>query len=349
MSRFTVLGLTREELAEQLSALGQPRYRADQIMRWVYVREARTFAEMTDLPLAVREELDRAAVVGLPEVVSVQSTPDGETAKLLLRLADGETVETVALNHDYGFSVCVSSQVGCAMGCRFCASTKAGLVRNLSAGEMLGQVLAARGVGGEGRRVTHVVVMGMGEPLANYDSLIRFLHLAHAPACLGLSYRNLTVSTAGLVPEIERLSDEGLPITLAVSLHAPNDQLRSELMPVNRRYPLNALISQCRAYAKRTGRRVSFEYALIAGVNDTAGCASELAALLKGLLCHVNLIPLNEVPGTGYERSSLGRVEQFRSILAESGIPVTVRREMGGEIEAACGQLRRRREAGERR
>ncbi|HHW13783.1 MAG TPA: 23S rRNA (adenine(2503)-C(2))-methyltransferase RlmN [Firmicutes bacterium] len=342
MSGFTVLGLDRSELAAQLAALGQPAYRAGQVMRWVYGKGARGFAEMTDLPAELRAELARVAEIGRLEVVTVQRAEDGATAKLLLRLADGETVETVLLHHDYGSSVCVSSQVGCAMGCRFCASTREGLVRNLSAGEMLAQVLEAQAEAGEGRRVSHAVVMGMGEPLANLENVLRFLRLLHAPEAFGMSYRNMTVSTSGLIPGIARLAEENLPLTLAVSLHAPNDRLRSELMPVNRRYPLGELIPACAAYAGRTGRRVTFEYAVIAGVNDRPAHARELAGLLRGLLCHVNLIPLNAVPESGFERSSPARVEEFRSILAEAGIPATVRREMGTEIEAACGQLRRR-------
>ncbi|MGE5552676.1 MAG: 23S rRNA (adenine(2503)-C(2))-methyltransferase RlmN [Betaproteobacteria bacterium] len=342
MTAWTVLGLFREELAERLAALGQPAYRAGQVMRWVYRKGARTFAEMTDLPAELRATLAQEAAVGRPEVATVQRTEDGATAKLLLRLADGETVETVLLHHCYGVSVCVSSQVGCAMGCGFCASTRGGLVRNLSAGEMLGEVLEAQAAAGAGGRVSHAVVMGMGEPLANYEALMRFLRLLHAPEAFGMSYRNMTVSTCGLVPGIERLAGEGLPITLAVSLHAPNDRLRSRLMPVNRNYPLDRLIPACAAYAGQTGRRVTFEYALIAGANDGPREAEELAALLAGMLCHVNLIPMNEVPESGFERSSPERVEQFRGILARAGIPVTVRREMGAEIEAACGQLRQR-------
>jgi 23S rRNA (adenine2503-C2)-methyltransferase len=325
-----------------LAAFGAPAYRAEQIMRWIYARGARDFSQMTDLPLELRLRLEEGASVGLPEVVAAQRAEDDSAAKLLLRLADGETIETVLLRHDYGASVCVSSQVGCAMGCRFCASTRGGVVRNLEAGEMLGQVLAAQAEAGPDVRVSHVVVMGMGEPLANYEAVVRFLRLLHDPEVLGLSYRNLTLSTSGLVPELARLAAEDIPLTLAVSLHAPNDHLRSQLMPINRRYPLDLLIPACDAYARQTGRRVTFEYALIAGVNDLPGHARELASLVRGLLCHVNLIPLNEVPESGFERSSREQVEQFRSILAEAGIPVTVRREMGGEIEAACGQLRRR-------
>jgi 23S rRNA (adenine2503-C2)-methyltransferase len=341
MSRWAVLGLTREELAERLAALDQPAYRAGQVMKWVYGKGARTFAEMTDVPVGLREALSRAAEVGRLEVAAVQRAEKGEAIKLLLRLSDGETVETVLLHHDYGSSVCVSSQVGCAMDCRFCASSRGGLVRNLTAGEMLGQVLEAQAAGERGR-VSHAVVMGMGEPLANYEALVRFLRLLHAPEAFGMSYRNMTVSTCGLVPGIERLGGEGLPVTLAVSLHAPTDRLRSRLLPVNRKYPLDQLLAACAAYARRTGRRVTFEYALLAGVNDSPREARQLAERLAGGLGHVNLIPLNEVPESGFERSSRGQVEQFRSILAGAGIPVTVRREMGTEIKAACGQLRRR-------
>lgn len=342
MKPFTVLGLNREELAGQLAERGVPAYRAGQVMRWVYQKGAREFNAMTDLPEDLREELTRTAEVGRPQVVTAQREAGGEAVKLLLRLDDGETVETVLLVHDYGLSVCVSSQVGCAMGCRFCASTRGGLVRNLTPGEMLGQVLEAQAAAPEGRRVSHVVVMGMGEPLANYEAVLQFLRLLHAKEVWGMSYRNMTISTSGLAPGIERLAGEGVPVTLAVSLHAPNDRLRSRLMPVNRRYPLAKLIPACDDYAAQTSRRVTFEYALIAGENDGPGAAGQLAGLLKGRLCHVNLIPLNEVPESGFERSSPGRVEQFRSTLAEAGIPVTVRREIGRGIEAACGQLRRR-------
>lgn len=350
MSRLTLLGLHRDELAEYLSGLGAPAYRARQVMRWMYRKGARSFEAMTDLPEALRGELGRTAEVGRLPVLAVQRSTDEATVKLLLGLSDGQTVETVLLEHDYGTSVCVSSQVGCAMGCRFCASTRGGLQRNLSAGEMAAQVLEAREAGGEGRRVSHVVIMGTGEPLANLPAVVRFLRLMHDPDGLGVSYRNMTVSTCGLVPQMGQLAAEGLPITLAVSLHAPNDELRARLMPINGRYPLGELIPACASYAAQTGRRVTFEYALIAGVNDGLAEARELARLLSGMLCHVNLIPLNEVPETGFERSSAGRVEQFRSILARAGVPVTVRREMGSEIEAACGQLRRRvAEAGDAR
>lgn len=342
MNDFTVLGLTRKELADRLAGLGAPAYRAGQVMRWVYRRGARDFSEMTDLPEAFRGQLAEVAEVGRLQAMAVQRAADGATAKLLVRLGDGETVETVLLKHDYGTSVCVSSQVGCGMGCRFCASTRGGLVRNLRAGEMLAEVLEAQEAGGPGVRVSHVVVMGMGEPLANLEAVLRFLELLHSEDGLGISYRHMTVSTCGLVPQIGRLADEWLPLTLAVSLHAPNDELRSKLMPINRRYPLAELILACRSYAERTGRRVTFEYALVDGENDHPAEARELCRLLSGMLCHVNLIPLNEVPETGLERSSSARVEQFRSILAGAGVPVTVRREMGGEIEAACGQLRHR-------
>lgn len=342
MSQWTVLGLTREELAGALAELGEPPYRAGQVMEWAYRRGARDFSAMTNLPKRLREGLTAVARVGRLTPVTVQRSREDGTAKVLLRLDDGETVEAVLLPHDYGVSACVSSQVGCAMGCAFCASTRNGLKRNLTAGEMVAEVLEVQALAGPETRVSHVVIMGTGEPLLNLDEVLRFLHLLHAEEGLGISYRNLTLSTCGLVPEMRRLASEGLPLTLAVSLHAPNDELRSRLMPVNRRYPLAELLPACAEYGRVTGRRVTFEYALIAGVNDRPHQARELAGRLKGMLCHVNLIPLNAVPETGLERSSPERVEEFRSILAEAGIPVTVRREMGADIEAACGQLRRR-------
>lgn len=349
MSRFKVLGLDREGLVAELAQLGEPSYRAGQVMEWAYRKDARDFAAMTNLPKDLRERLASVADLGRLTPVAVQRSQEDGTTKVLLRLSDGETVEAVLLPHDYGISACVSSQVGCAMGCAFCASTRNGFQRNLTAGEMLAEVLEVQALGGPGARVSHVVIMGTGEPLLNLEEVLRFLRLLHADDGLGISYRNITLSTCGLVPGLGRLAQEQLPITLAVSLHAPNDQLRSELMPVNRKYPLAQLLAACGEYAEHTGRRVTFEYALIAEVNDQPKQARELRDRLRGMLCHVNLIPLNAVPESGLERSSPGRVEEFRSILAEAGIPVTVRREMGADIEAACGQLRRRMlEGGER-
>lgn len=324
--------------------LGEPAYRARQVFRWVHGRGAVDWAVMTDLPVALRERLARVATIGHTRVVERREDRRDGTVKLLLELSDGETVETVLLRHDYGNSACVSTQVGCRMGCAFCASTVGGLVRSLTAGEMVEQVLAVQRNLGPEERVSHVVLMGIGEPLENYDQVVRFLRLVHAPDGLGIGYRHVTLSTSGLVPGIRRLAGEGLPITLAVSLHAPNDELRTRLMPVNRHHPIHELLAACDEYAARTGRRVTFEYALIDGVNDLPELARELGRLLRGRLCHVNLIPLNP-SGRGLAGSSPERVRAFAGILRRYGVGTTVRRELGAGIDAACGQLRRRRTA----
>lgn len=339
-----LVGLTAEEIEGVIEPLGLERYRARQIMNWVYKSRVFTVDEMTNLSLEAREALKQAARVGRLKVLAKQVSKKDQTTKFLFELEDGEAIETVLLPHDYGTAVCVSSQVGCRMGCRFCASARRGLARDLSAGEMIEQVMAT---GKE--RVSHITVMGMGEPLANLDNVLKFLRLAHDARALGISYRHMTVSTCGLVPQIRRLAEERLPITLAVSLHASNDELRDQLMPVNRKHPLPELVSACRLYSESTGRRVTYEYALMRGTNDLVQHARELVGLLRGSLCHVNLIPINPVEGTGFERSSEDRIEEFKGILSESGIETTVRREMGTDIDAACGQLRRRLETGGKR
>lgn len=346
--------MTLEELQEFARRQGWPDYRGRQLAEWVYHHAAQDFADMTPLPAAVRRRLQETAALGTSQVQALQQAPDG-TAKFLLALPGGDAVETVFIPHSYGGSVCVSSQVGCAMQCAFCASGIGGLVRSLSAGEMVEEVLAVRRwlkgatdaelprpVGTGGLRVTHVVVMGSGEPLQNYDNLLRFLRIAEAPWGLGIGFRRITVSTAGWVPGIRRLAEEDLPITLAVSLHAPDDGLRSQLMPINRRFPLDQLIPACRQYAQSSGRRLTFEYVLIRDVNDRPEHARQLVQLIRGILGHVNLIPLNPVAEHPWQRPDPGAVERFARIVAGAGIPVTVRREMGTSIDAACGQLRRR-------
>ncbi|MBQ6119237.1 MAG: 23S rRNA (adenine(2503)-C(2))-methyltransferase RlmN, partial [Clostridia bacterium] len=261
------------------------------------------------------------------------------TIKYLFRLHDGEFVETVLMKYKYGYSVCVSSQVGCRMGCKFCASTLSGAVRNLAASEILSQVYAVQR--DTGARVSHVVMMGMGEPFDNYDNALRFLELITNENGLNLSMRHISLSTCGVVPGIYRLAERNLQLTLSVSLHAPNDALRTSMMPVNRKWPVAELIKACKDYTAATSRRVSFEYALVKGVNDTPECARELAALLKGMLCHINLIPVNEVAETGLKKSTAENVKRFEAYLADRGFAVTVRRTLGADINAACGQLRR--------
>lgn len=336
--------MSPSEMRAFCERLGEQAYRARQVFRWVHGRGAVDWREMTDLPRALRERLARVAVIGRARVLERQEDRGDGTVKLLLELADGETVETVLLRHRYGNSVCVSTQVGCRMGCAFCASTVGGLVRPLTAGEMAEQVLAIQRDLGAAERVSRVVLMGIGEPLENYDAVVKFLRLIHEPDGLGISYRNMTLSTSGLVPGIRRLAGEGLPVTLAVSLHAPNDELRSRLVPVSRRHPIAELLAACDEYAAQTGRRVTFEYALIDGVNDLPELARELGRLLQGRLCHVNLIPLNP-SGRGLAGSPPERVREFQEIVTRYGISTTVRRELGAGIDAACGQLRRRRAA----
>ncbi len=322
-----------------LASLGEPAYRGDQLFRWLHRRAAASWEEMSDLPRALRERLAEVADLGVLPVRERLLDPGDGTLKLALELPEGDVIETVGLRYRHGLTACVSSQAGCRMGCAFCASTVGGLSRNLTAAEMVEQVLAvARSLG---ERVSRVVVMGMGEPLENYDNLVRFLRLIHEPEGLGIGYRRVTVSTCGLVPAMDRLAAEGLPVTLALSLHAPNDQVRRRLMPVARLHPLAEVLAAARRYAERTGRRVTCEYALVEGVNDLPELARELARVCRGFPVHVNLIPLNPA-GRGLTPSPPERVEEFRRILERSGVPVTVRRELGLGIAAACGQLRRR-------
>jgi 23S rRNA (adenine2503-C2)-methyltransferase len=334
-----------DELAGLLAAQGEPGYRARQLFAWMHGHGARSFAEMSSLPRSLRERLAAVGELGVLEPVTRQQDPGDGTVKLLLRLHDGNTVETVRMRYSYGHSACVSSQVGCHVGCRFCASAIGGLVRNLTASEMIEQViLCNRDLAAfePGARIARVVVMGMGEPMENLPEVLRFLRLAHEPDGCGIGWRHMTVSTSGLVPGIDALAAEDLPITLAVSLHAPNDEVRSRLVPLNRRYPLAELLPACRRYVEATGRRLTFEYVLIGGVNDLPEHARELARLVRGLLCHVNLIPLNPVAGRGLRPSPPAAMADFRRILRQAGIPATLRRQLGTSIDAACGQLRRR-------
>lgn len=339
MQTVNLMDLTPEETEQFVSGLGEPRYRAGQLYKWVHQKGVVQFAEMTDLPAGLRHKLENISTPGGLEIKARQEAPD-KTAKYLFALGDGNAVETVYLPHDYGNSVCVSSQVGCAMGCRFCASTIGGLVRNLTAGEIYAQVM---GVQAEtGKRVSSVVIMGSGEPMHNLPEVLKFIYMITSPDGLNIGARHITLSTCGVVPGISRLAAENLQITLSVSLHAPNDALRDQIMPVNKKYPVKTLIDSCREYVSLTGRRITFEYALINNFNDSREQARELAGLLQNLLCHVNLIPLNAVEELNMERSQPARVKIFRETLEKLGIPATVRREMGAEIDAACGQLRRR-------
>ena len=314
-------------------------YRVRQIRSWLW-KGVTESSEMTNIPEAMREQLDEDFdFTGLVLVERVPSKLDG-TTKYVSKLVDGNVIETVYMKYKRGNSVCVSTQVGCKMGCEFCASTKAGFGRNLTTGEMLAQVaLVARD---QDKRMDHLVLMGIGEPFDNYENVVRFLKTANDPKVFNIGTRRMTVSTCGLVPEIEKFAHERMQVTLAVSLHAPNDTIRRQLMPIAKRYDMASLLRACQTYVDKTNRRITFEYNLIAGVNDQDEHARELVKLLGDLLCHVNLIPLNEIPESTFKRPSPERVKSFRNILESEGLTVTVRRELGADIEAACGQLRRR-------
>jgi len=331
--------LALEELEGELEGKGLKAFRARQVFQWVHEKLADSFEEMTSLPKDMRQQLflDYELVTLKKKDVEV-SKIDG-TRKYLFGLPDGNVIESVLMKYKHGNSVCVSSQVGCRMGCRFCASTLDGLERNLRPSEMLDQVYRIQKDTGE--RVSHVVVMGTGEPLDNYDSLVRFIRLLSDERGLGISQRNITVSTCGIVPGILRLAEEGLAVTLALSLHAPNDEVRRGLMPVANMYALKDVLSACRTYYKKTGRRLTFEYSLVKGVNDGLYQAQALAKLLKGRQGHVNLIPVNPIKERAYVQSDRRAVEEFKLYLEKNGINVTIRREMGRDINGACGQLRR--------
>ena len=338
-AKVNLKDLTLKEMEQFIAGLGESRFRAGQVCRWIFQRGVQSFDDMTDLSLALREKLAEQADVTGVAILRKQVADDG-TAKYLLGLHDGEAVESVLLRHDYGNSVCVSSQVGCRMGCGFCASTIGGLVRNLSPGEIYSQVQTLQEDSGE--RVSSVVIMGSGEPLDNLPAVEKFIEMITAPYGLNIGARHITLSTCGLAPTIRELAAKKLPITLSVSLHAPNNELRDRIMPVNKKYPLEELLAACREYISLTNRRITFEYSLIGGVNDSGETARQLGRLLKGMLCHVNLIPVNPVKERGYQKPDPGRIREFQKVLEEFRVPVTVRREMGAEIDAACGQLRRK-------
>jgi len=336
-----LFGLFAFEISELVKPLGLQKYRGKQIAEWLYKHNVHQFDDMTNLTKEQRAGLAASFAITQVALKAEQHSNDGRTSKFLLSFPDGMAVETVLMRHSYGNSVCVSTQVGCAMGCTFCASTLNGLERNLTGGEILAQVLyITELLKPQEQKVDSIVIMGSGEPLANYDNVLRFIRLMHEDYSLNLGYRNITLSTSGLVTNIDKLAGEGLPITLSVSLHAPNNVLRSKLMPINNRYPLEQVLEASNRYAVATGRRVTYEYTLIAGVNDQPVHAKELAAILKGRLANVNLIPINPVPERGLLRPSLHDINRFEQLLNKEHISVTVRREMGADIAAACGQLR---------
>lgn len=346
MMEDNLFGLFVDEIAREFEKVGVEKFRATQVAEWIYKRDCDEFYKMKNLSPTLRATLREHFHIDVPEQQDVRTSADGKTTKYLLRYSDGAAVETVLMRQRHGNSVCVSSQVGCAMGCKFCASTLGGLERNLTGGEILAQVLHVEKALGTDQRVSTVVIMGGGEPLANFDEVLRFMKLCHESYILDMGYRSFTVSTCGLVPGIRRLQESDLPVTLSISLHAPNDEIRSLIMPISRKYSVPELMATANEYALTTKRRVTYEYAMIAGVNDSPEHAKELAGLLRGKLAAVNLIPLNPVPESGLQRSTPERVARFAEMLKVRRITVTVRREMGTDIDAACGQLRQRNEKG---
>lgn len=335
--KLNILNYTPDELRAIVTGYGQPAFRAKQIFGWL-AKGVTSWDEMNNVPANLRQQLHADYYIGVPVVVTAQESATDGTIKCLYQYADGSRVESVFMKYSYGNSICISSQVGCRMGCKFCASTLNGLCRNLEAGEMLGEILAMRNFTGEDIR--HVVIMGIGEPFDNYDNVAKFLKLVNDKDGYNLSMRNVTISTCGIVPMIERFGDEFPQVNLAVSLHAPNDTLRKETMPIANKYDFNTLMSACKAYTEKTGRRISFEYSMIDGVNDSEACAKELASHVRGWLTHINLIPLNKVEGKAYNATSKSRINAFKEILEKNNVAVTIRRTLGSDIDAACGQLR---------
>jgi 23S rRNA (adenine2503-C2)-methyltransferase len=325
------------ELKDLFVSMGEKPFRAGQLFRWI-ARGASDFSEISDLSAPLREKLSQTALLTNMKVRKVQVSAKDGTRKYLFQLLDGKTVETVLMKYEYGSSICISSQVGCAMGCNFCASGIGGMERNLTAGEMLGQLLEVQRESGE--KVNHIVVMGTGEPLANYTNLSKFIHLVHEKEGLNIGLRNITVSTCGLIPQIDRFARDFPQVTLAISLHAPTDELRASMMPINEKYPIDTLLDACKKYIEQTGRRITFEYALVEGVNDTTEMIDLLARKLRGMLCHVNLIPLNPVTETGLLGTKRKHAKDLQARLEAKGISATVRRELGADIDGACGQLR---------
>jgi 23S rRNA (adenine2503-C2)-methyltransferase len=336
----SIYSLKLEDLKAWIEEQGEKPFRATQIFEWLYQKRVTTFDEMTNLPKDLREKLKENFVITTLKTLVQQTSKDG-TMKFLFELHDGYSIETVLMRHDYGNSICVTTQVGCRIGCTFCASTLGGLKRNLEAGEIVAQVVKVqKALDEQGERVSSIVVMGIGEPFDNYDELIKFLKIVNHNKGLNIGARHITVSTSGIIPKIYKFADENMQINFAISLHAPNTELRTKLMPINKAYKLPDLMEAIRYYIEKTGRRVTFEYGLFGGVNDQIEHAEELAKLIKGLKCHVNLIPVNYVPERNYVRTPRDQIFAFERTLKKHGINVTIRREQGHDIDAACGQLR---------
>lgn len=336
MEKSDILSLTKAELTEQIIALGEKKFRAEQVYDWLHVKRVKEFSQMSNISAAFRTKLDENFCINSLKIKKRLVSELDNTVKYLYELHDGEFVESVLMEYKHGNSLCISSQVGCKMGCRFCASTIAGWVRNLAPSELLGQIYETER--DSGRHVDSIVMMGIGEPLDNFDNVLKFLEILNSGG-EGMSLRHLSLSTCGVVDKIYKLAELKLGITLSVSLHAANDEKRSEIMPINKRFPLSTLMKACDDYFKATGRRISFEYSLIEGINDTDESADELIALLGGKNCHVNLIPINEIAERDFKKSRYA--QRFQKRLTDAGINATIRRTLGSDINAACGQLRR--------
>ena len=334
-----IKSMTQPELSALLKELGQPAFRAKQVFSWLH-KGVRSYDEMTNLPKPLRDTLADQYPIHVPKVVRKQESQRDGTIKYLWQLSDGNCVETVLMRYHYGNTVCISTEVGCRMGCAFCASTLGGLVRKLEPFEMLDQVLFTQL--DSGLPVSHIVLMGIGEPLDNLENVLRFLELVNHADGMNISMRHISLSTCGLVPKIDELAKHKLQISLAISLHGPNDAIRDQIMPVNKAYPIEVLLAACRRYYEATSRRIHFEYAMIDGLNDSVDCAKELLRRLKGLPAHVNLIPLNHVEESPLKPSSRAAVQKFQQTLEDGGVTATVRRTLGGDIDASCGQLRRK-------
>ena len=337
--RESIKSMTLPQLRQALGAMGEPAFRAEQVFTWLH-RGAERFDQMSNLSKALRQKLEQTYQITVPQVERKQVSAHDGTVKYLWKLTDGNCVETVLMRYRHGNTVCISSEVGCPMGCAFCASTLGGLVRRLEPAEMLDQVLFTQL--DSGLKISNIVLMGIGEPLNNYENVLQFLRLVNDPRGMNIGMRHISLSTCGLVPQIYQLAQENLQLTLSVSLHAPADEVRSRIMPVNKRYPVAELMQACRDYFEKTGRRISFEYAMIRDVNDTPQMAAKLIALLHGMQAHVNLIPLNHVEESPFVPSTRAAVAAFQKQLEQAGITATVRRSLGGDIDASCGQLRRK-------
>ena len=335
-----IKSMNMDELTEFIISLGEKKFRAKQIYEWIHVKHVESFDEMTNISKKFIQVLkDNAILISLKKEEVQVSKLDG-TRKYLFALDDGNVIESVLMKYHHGNSVCISSQVGCKMGCRFCASTLNGCVRNLTPSEMLDQVYRIQKLTGE--RVSNIVIMGSGEPMDNYDNVVKFLELINSEKGLNISQRNITVSSCGIVPKLKELADLKLQITLAISLHAPNDELRKTMMPIANKYSIEEIMDVCRYYIESTGRRISFEYSLVKGVNDSMECAKQLIDLVKGMNCHINLIPVNPIKERDYKQTGKDEVYAFKNKLEKNGINVTIRREMGRDIDGACGQLRKK-------